>query len=76
MFGANSDEAVRWAKSCGVSASDLPGGNSSPASMYHAIADYMRRHGLIDVNARNALIAIRERRIPEINAAFAQCGIY
>ncbi len=42
MFGANSDEAVRWAKSCGVSASDLPGGNSSPASMYHAIADYMR----------------------------------
>lgn len=70
------DEAVRFAPSVGVAKNSLPGPTSSPASIYHSLAENMQKNGSITVDSRNAMIAERPRREADIRRAFAQCGIY
>lgn len=48
----------------------LPGPNASPASVADAIADILRRHGRIDRDLRNRLVAARPGRAADIDAFF------
>ena len=53
----------------------LPGPTSSFASIATEAATYLQRHGLINRDLRDALVAARPRRVDDIDRVFSAAGI-
>lgn len=53
----------------------LPGPTASFASVAAEAATYLQRHGLINRDLRDALVAARPRRVDDIDSVFSAAGI-
>ena len=53
----------------------LPGANASPASLAMEAATYLQRHGLINRDLRDRLVAARPRWVDDIDRVFSAAGI-